>query len=430
MVAANTTGEQATEGASTSQPVAPPAAAVQERLLVGDKLNISFFEQLNLGKAVDIGVDGDVRTFYQRLDLTGDRTVDAEGSIAIPLVGRFTIAGMTADEAQGKIMEAYQQVTGRAAEVHIAVLGRQPVFVTGLVRNPGAYQFQPGMILAQAVALAGGYDKDLEGSARFIELRRELERHTQAVDRLERLMAKRVRLIQESASSDDPTKFNAQIEDSSEPDELSGAVDGEALFLNVSVAAHAGELKLQDERVASEQNKLSALETMSELVDSQIEVRSERLRALQAMQGRGLATLEPLWNAQKDVADFELQRKRLTVEIQAAKQNVAEAMAIHSKLITDQKVATQRELLAVDDEIAQQKAIANTSEEITAALETDMMQVERGTAELRLLILRRTGSSTVALPGDEVTDLMPGDVVKVEVTPSGRSAHATATGSL
>jgi protein involved in polysaccharide export with SLBB domain len=405
--------------------------AMQRQLQVGDRLQISFFEQLNLGQPVDVGLNGDVRTFYQRLDLTGEHTVDADGSIAIPLIGRFVLTGMTADEAQSKIMEAYQQATGRTGEVHIAVLERLPVFVTGIVKSPGAYPFRPGMILIQAIALAGGVNADAQDTARFTEAQHERERHAQAVDRLERLMARRLRLIKEGSLLDTPPTSVAsdQQSEAAPVDELSDAVDSETRLLDAEMSARSDELGQQDVRIVTLKNTLDGLKSMSQLIDRQIEVRAERVRVLQAMQGRGLGSIENLWNAQKDVADFELQRERLNVEIHAAEQNIADAEAVRSKSTVDRKVAVQTQLVAVEDEIKQQENVVSTSEEITSALETDSMDVARGASKFQLIVLRRTGSATSPLPADETTSLMPGDVVKVEVVRSDQTAQVTTDGT-
>ena len=144
-------------------------------------------------------MSADIRTFYQRLDLTGEHVVGADGSINIALLGKFDISGMTADEARIKVMEAYRTTMGRSGEVNIKVVERKPVFVTGIVKSPGSFRYEPGMIAAQAIALAGGYDRPAEAAARIFDAQREREKRAQAVNRLERLVARRTRLIRQRA---------------------------------------------------------------------------------------------------------------------------------------------------------------------------------------------------------------------------------------
>ena len=201
-------------------------------------------------------------------------------------------------------------------------------------------------------------------------------------------------------------------------------------LLKAESDAQSDEYNLQNAKVLSAQGNLDALKGMMELVERQIEVRKERLVVLQQMQGRGLATFEPLWNAQKDVADFDLQRERLIVETRAVEQEIAEAQAVRAKISSDHRVLAERDLSTVEDEISQQEVVADTSGEITSALESDTIQLAQGTATLRLVILRRTKSGVSALPGDETTNLMPGDVVKVDVMKSDQTAQAVAPGDL
>ena len=76
---------QKTDGAVVT--AAPAATQTAEQLMVGDKLQVSFFEQLDLGQGPDAAMTAGARTFYQRLDLTGEHVVDAEGSINVALLG-------------------------------------------------------------------------------------------------------------------------------------------------------------------------------------------------------------------------------------------------------------------------------------------------------------------------------------------------------
>ena len=158
-------------------------SAAGEELMIGDKVQVSFFEQFDLGHGADAGLTADARTFYQRLDLTGEHVVGADGAVSIPLIGRFVVSGMTPEEGEAQIMDAYRSVMGREGQVDIAIMDRKPVFVTGIVKAPGSFRFEPGMVVLQAVALAGGYDRGAEAASRLLEAQRERERHTQAVDR-------------------------------------------------------------------------------------------------------------------------------------------------------------------------------------------------------------------------------------------------------
>ncbi|WP_442579611.1 polysaccharide biosynthesis/export family protein [Mesorhizobium sp. ASY16-5R] len=395
-----------------------------EELMIGDKVRVSFFEQFDLGQGADAGLTTDARTFYQRLDLTGEHVVGADGEISIPLLGRFKVAQETPEEASAKIIQAYDEIMGRTGQVDIAILERKPVFVTGIVKAPGSFRFEPGMVVLQVIALAGGYDRGAEAAARLLEAQRERERHAQAVDRLQWLIAKRTRLMQQHDATGNgvPEKQT----NANDGEDINKAMEGELRLLDAELAANSGADGLQKARLAYAHGQVETLKTLMDRLGRQIDVRSERLRVLQTVQGRGFSTLETLWNAQKDVSDLQMQHERLVAEFASAKHNVVQAEAEGEKLVTDRRVQIERELADIEEEINQQQTIVDASEKMIAALETATSGARMG-EPLRVSILRRTPGKTEIMKAEETTDLFPGDVVKVEVVSGSDAAIESAS---
>jgi protein involved in polysaccharide export with SLBB domain len=385
-----------------------------EELMIGDKLQVSFFEQFDLGHGADAGLTADTRTFYQRLDLTGEHVVGADGAISIPLMGRFVVSGKTPEEGEAQIMDAYRSVMGREGQVDISITERKPVFVTGIVKAPGSFRFEPGMVALQAIALAGGYDRGAEAASRLLDAQRERERHAQAVNRLERLIAKRVHLVKlrdAPADGQPPPQKQSSADDVGAPNR---AMQSEMSLLDAELAANSGTDALQQVKVTNANGQVESLKKILDLVAQQIDVRSERLRVLQQIQGRGFSTLEILWNAQKDVSDLQMQQERLNAELASADHYVVQAQAEGTKLVSDRRLEIERQINAVEEEIDQQKATIDTSEKLIAALETATSGARLGTP-LKVTIVRRTPVKTEMIAGDETTSLFPGDVVKVDV---------------
>src|SRR5262245_52193973 len=88
---------------SAQQPATVDAArtlssSVKAPLSLGDRLKISFYETIDVGdmkRGGRGGVEpqGTLRTFYQRMDLSGEYAIEQDGSISIPLLGRFQVEG-------------------------------------------------------------------------------------------------------------------------------------------------------------------------------------------------------------------------------------------------------------------------------------------------------------------------------------------------
>lgn len=89
----------------------------------------------------------------QEPTLSGDFTVDASGTISLPLVGRQQVAGVPADQLKSRLQQEYDRQL-RNEPAQITFLRR--VRVLGAVRDPGLYHVDETMTLGDAIALAGG----------------------------------------------------------------------------------------------------------------------------------------------------------------------------------------------------------------------------------------------------------------------------------
>ncbi len=98
---------------------------------------------------------------YGEDDLSGEHQVGAEGQVRLPLVGDVTVEGLTPDEAQAAIEEAYNGAYLKSAQVTVLVkaYNSRRVYVLGQVKQPGNYPYQPRMTVIGAIALAGGAGK-------------------------------------------------------------------------------------------------------------------------------------------------------------------------------------------------------------------------------------------------------------------------------
>ncbi len=98
-------------------------------------------------------------TVFGQQDMSGEFDVDDTGAIALPLAGAIPVKNKTPRDVE-KQLEA--QLGGRGGmlnnpKVNVAVVRYRPVYILGEVQRPGAYPYQSGMTILNAVALAGGY---------------------------------------------------------------------------------------------------------------------------------------------------------------------------------------------------------------------------------------------------------------------------------
>ena len=96
-------------------------------------------------------------TVYDQADLSGKFTVDADGSMTFPLVGRIKVAGLTLrhleDELKKRLADGY--IRNPQVSASVDTFRSQRIFVMGEVHAPGAYQLTGEMSIIEAIARAG-----------------------------------------------------------------------------------------------------------------------------------------------------------------------------------------------------------------------------------------------------------------------------------
>ncbi|NUP08884.1 MAG: polysaccharide transporter [Polyangiaceae bacterium] len=103
--------------------------------------------------------DGLTINVWQNGDLSTQAIVRPDGTITMPLVGDLKVAGKTPSQVRDEIKTAITQyVKAEAAIVTVAVtaVNSYRFTVTGNVTNPGSFQSQYYVSIAEALAMAGG----------------------------------------------------------------------------------------------------------------------------------------------------------------------------------------------------------------------------------------------------------------------------------
>lgn len=117
---------------------APVRAAARSAYTLdsGDKLRVVVF-----------GQDG----------LTNSYSVDAGGSITMPLIGAVSARGLTTAELSAAIGARLKEGFIREPHVAVEIETYRPFFILGEVTYPGQYPYVANMTVETAVAIAGGF---------------------------------------------------------------------------------------------------------------------------------------------------------------------------------------------------------------------------------------------------------------------------------
>lgn len=106
---------------------------------------------LNAGDTIRIYVYGEADLTFQSL------LIGQNGRISYPFLGELKVAGKTASEVQDQITASLKPDYLIDPRISVSIVKYRPFFVNGEVKSPGGVDFQPGLTLRKAVALAGGF---------------------------------------------------------------------------------------------------------------------------------------------------------------------------------------------------------------------------------------------------------------------------------
>jgi polysaccharide export outer membrane protein len=105
-----------------------------------------------------LGVADKVRVLvYNEPNLSGEFNVNANGSLAFPLIGEVQASGRTATEISAEIVKRLADGYLRDPQVSIDILTFRPFYILGEVNKPGEYPYETGLTVGKAVATANGY---------------------------------------------------------------------------------------------------------------------------------------------------------------------------------------------------------------------------------------------------------------------------------
>lgn len=106
---------------------------------------------------------------YNEPDLTVALMINDNGYINFPLMGAVSVTGRTTSQVQALIQNGLDGDYLLNPSVQVDVVKYRPFYIHGEVNSPGAYSYQPGMTINQAVALAGGFTARASTSKMYVK---------------------------------------------------------------------------------------------------------------------------------------------------------------------------------------------------------------------------------------------------------------------
>jgi len=93
---------------------------------------------------------------FDENDLTMEARISASGIINYSFLGQLQVSGRTTEELESSITNQLKEGYLVNPSVNVTIVEYRPFYISGEVRRPGDYPYQPGLTLEKAIAMAGG----------------------------------------------------------------------------------------------------------------------------------------------------------------------------------------------------------------------------------------------------------------------------------
>ena len=355
-------------------------------------------------------------TIYGREDLSGEYQINEQGLLRIPTMGSFKGAGNATPEIRQSLLNVVEQAQHRRSDVTIDVLERRPIYVTGLVANPGSYPFSIGMTVLHAVAVAGGSAASALKSWLPIEGLRDVSRIRTAKEELKRLLAREARLLTEEA---DKTK----IATPPQMIKLLGKAIADDLIRREQEVLDRQHRSLEREReshkaaIEETRKEIEAFEKELEKIRYQVELRETRVKKLKSLADRGLASGQRLSDSQVLLASADRDTQNALAAIARGRRTLQRAHRDLAMVTLDRKLKIEEDLRSINEELAKIKERIAGSERIVekiSRMPSGILSMEQAVSYEYEVMRRGTDGQQNFISVTETTSLRPGDVLRIK----------------
>jgi polysaccharide export outer membrane protein len=344
--------------------------------------------------------------------------------VSVVDVGSVELASKIADQIKAK--------TGLldAPSATIQIVDYPPVYVVGSVTSPGAYPFKPGLSILQALALSGGLFRssgaaDTRGG--HVGMLGDLQGFR---DEILRTLGRVARLQAEMKGSQE-IEFPSELTADSDHALVSEIMAQEGLIFGARTAA----LKRQMDSIAELSTLLSgeidilgqktaALERNTKLVE-------DELANIKSLVERGIATVSRRSELERAVAALHSDRLSEVTAAMRARQSLSETtrngLSLRDQYYTNAATELQQAQASLEKLRIKEEVVKKTLVLTDASALLESQDQEKSAPALTYTIIRRGRSQAEEIAASEGTPLVPGDVVKVEVSPVSKKQVSPAS---
>ncbi len=398
----------------------PPQSQIDSTgvvLAVGDRLKLLFLERISSGSGPPAPV---AQNAIERAELTGEYTVQSDGTLFLPVLGQVPMSGTLLPAAQEELQALYKKVYGKEARTSISLVSREPVYVLGPVLKPGTFEYSPGMTVLHALALAGGMHYGSAANAEYLDMLRERQRLEQSGERQKKLLAKHAVFRAERTGKPVAVpdslvalgtrtaaeRLIAEFGDGRKPVLESRLLKIKSLQSTIEAARR--ELGSQRKRIAH--------------ITSNVESKEARTKILKGLMDAGNMRGAMFLQAKSELSDIRERLDEALGNKAQVEDRIDQAINEKQKVETDWRVELERDIALTEESLSEEQAVSAASAQVLRLSNPRTAGGELGNISYQ--IHRRTSKGIEEMTASEGTPLEPGDLVRIRSVPAGVGPNA------
>ena len=332
----------------------------------------------------------------------------------MPFLKQVRAAGSPSSDLETAVASRFEGVFHRGAFVSVISVEHKPIFIVGPVKNPGTYKYTFGMTVLHAIALAGGTDRSVE-TWQALEAAREETKLEQSAVVASRLLARQaiLRAERDGSTVAVPSRL-AQLVGTAEASTL---VDDEAALRRLVLAARRAKEATLRSAVESAKGELEFAKDRVSPIEANINLRTDRLKAISSLAGHGIASKSQLVEVQNSLSDAEGRKQEMLSAAAAAKHKLELAEEELVRFGIENETQLHLDISAVDKQIADNLSTISHGQKVLKAFNANSGNLSNSARQnaFRYDILRRSGGETQTIRAEAISELEPGDLVQVKI---------------
>jgi polysaccharide export outer membrane protein/exopolysaccharide production protein ExoF len=405
LVATRVVGVSAEEGGA-----APADALADYRLGPQDKISIKVYEWRPSRDEI-----------YEWVAFNkAEYTVNASGSLSLPLLGSVAVSGISAAELATTLGERLKDRMGLIdpPDVTVEVVEYRPFYIVGAVDKPGGYPYRPGLTVMEAYALAGGKQRSALGAARLereaIATRGELKAYGLEIQSLLARMAR----LQAELGNTAQIAWPAELKEHMSVAEVDSAVRQEQLVFDTRRDSFQTQVSALEQLQAFLEKEVASLEKQLQVHEVEVNSVKGEFEIVEKLYKKGLTAAPRKLAMERNVAQVDGERLRLESSLMRARQEISKTKIAIIDLQGKRSSEISSEMQKAQARLDELKSRTQTSKNLlfeTEVLAPQMIAKENTQALQPVFKIVHRGqplSSEQVVTQETVVE--PGDTITVE----------------